>query len=212
MFSCILHPTVGKLFVDEINIFIFLNRWRRHVFLNFFKDVFFSPFFHLQVTSTNTKTVTVWETQRLEYSNPFIKPYLASCPSFSSCRSLASPLTAAIMNIPPFTAASLWHGTNSAYVVWTVFPIKWTFLYIHIWCICSPRAIIHMTTLGAEGIAESLSLAKEQPHRVTPAELPRQAEYYFVLMKWPGPGQEQLTFRAQLTFFAFFAESLKWKS
>lgn len=57
-----------------------------------------------------------------------------------------------------------------------------------------------MTTLGAEGIAESLSLAKEQPHRATPAELPQQAEYYFVLMKWPGPGQEKLTFRAQLTF------------
>lgn len=142
------------------------------------------------------------------FSSNSIWPLVLLIPRLSS----ASPLTAAIMNIPPFTAASLWHGTNSGYVVWTVFPIKWTFLYIHIWCICSPRAIIHMTTLGAEGIAESLSQAKEQPHRVTPAELPRQAEYYFVLMKWPGPGQEKLTFRAQLTFFAFFAKSLKWKS
>lgn len=130
------------------------------------------------------------------FSSRSIWPLVPRFPPLSS----ASPLTAAIMNIPPFSAASLWHGTNSGYVVWTVFPIKWTFLYIHIWCICSPRAIIHMTTLGAEGIAESLSLAKEQPHRVTPAELPRQAEYYFVLMKWPGPGQEKLTFRAQLTF------------
>lgn len=144
--------------------------------------------------------------QRLEYST-FLRRWAAFHHALSGLLSfffLPSPRPrlslAAIMNIPPFSAASLWHGTNSGYVVWTVFPIKWTFLYIHIWCICSPRAIIHMTTLGAEGIAESLSLAKEQPHRVTPAELPRQAEYYFVLMKWPGPGQEKLTFRAQLTF------------
>lgn len=41
--------------------------------------------------------------------------------------------------------------TNGGYVVWTVFPIKWPFLYIHAWCISSPRAIIHMTTLGAKG-------------------------------------------------------------
>lgn len=48
------------------------------------------------------------------------------------------------------------------YVVWTAFPIKQTFFYIHIRCISSPRAIIHMTTLGAKRIAESLSPAKKQ--------------------------------------------------
>lgn len=62
-----------------------------------------------------------------------------------------SLLVAAIMNLLPSSAASLWHGTKWSYVVWTVFPIKWTFLYIHTWCISSPRAIIHMTTLGAKG-------------------------------------------------------------
>lgn len=60
-------------------------------------------------------------------------------------------LSLAIMNLLPSSAASLWHGTKWSYVVWTVFPIKRTFLYIHTWCISSPRAIIHMTTLGAKG-------------------------------------------------------------
>lgn len=71
-------------------------------------------------------------------------------------------LVATIMTAPPFSAASLWQGTHSNYVVWTAFPIKRTFFYIHIRCISSPRAIIHMTTLGAKRIAESLSPAKKQ--------------------------------------------------
>lgn len=53
-------------------------------------------------------------------------------------------------------------GHTKNYVVWTAFPIKRAFFYIHIRCISSPRAIIHMTTLGAKRIAESLSPAKKQ--------------------------------------------------
>lgn len=57
---------------------------------------------------------------------------------------------------------SVTRGHTKNYVVWTAFPIKRTFFYIHIRCISSPRAIIHMTTLGAKRIAESLSPAKKQ--------------------------------------------------
>lgn len=118
------------------------------------------------------------------------------------------------MNVLPSSAASLWHGTNPADVVWTVLPIKWTFLYIHIWCISSPRAIIHMTTLGAKGIAESLSPAKKQQQQQCDSYwaarmlsaclcLHSQSErrkFFFVPIKWPQFRQGKLTYRAQRTF------------
>lgn len=112
-----------------------------------------------------TWRISVWQMER-RLNNPVsLTRTFNSWQRSGACRHLFASgwkLVAAIMTVPPFSAASLWQGTHSNYVVWTVFPIKRTFFYIHIRCISSPRAIIHMTTLGAKRIAESLSPAKKQ--------------------------------------------------
>lgn len=108
---------------------------------------------------------SVWQMERRLSSHISLTCSFNSWQWSEAFRHLFAPgwrLVAAIMTVPPFSAASLWQGTHSNYVVWTVFPIKRTFFYIHIRCISSPRAIIHMTTLGAKRIAESLSPAKKQ--------------------------------------------------